>query len=115
MKRFRWLIIIGGILLIIVAAGLIYSVYFASTVNPPHTAPGVATTCGTPIPSTALQIFQIVPNQTTASYKVHENLILRNLPSNDAVGTTHSVQGSFRIRTGASPLVADMNVTVNLS
>jgi polyisoprenoid-binding protein YceI len=75
----------------------------------------VVTDCGTPIPSTGLHTFQIVPTQTTASYKVHENLILRNLPNNDAIGTTHSVQGSFRIRTRASPLVASMNITVDLS
>jgi polyisoprenoid-binding protein YceI len=56
-----------------------------------------------------------VPAQTTASYSVYENLIFQNKPNNDAIGTTHSVQGSFKIRTGPSPLVASMNTTVDLS
>jgi polyisoprenoid-binding protein YceI len=56
-----------------------------------------------------------MPAQTTASYSVYENLIFQNKPNNDAIGTTHSVQGSFKIRTGTSPLVASMNVTVDLS
>jgi polyisoprenoid-binding protein YceI len=42
-------------------------------------------------------------------------LIFQNKPNNDAIGTTHSVQGSFKIRTGTSPLVASMNITVDLS
>jgi polyisoprenoid-binding protein YceI len=46
---------------------------------------------------------------------VNENLIIQNKPNNDAVGTTHSVQGSFKIKTGTSPLVASMNITVDLS
>jgi polyisoprenoid-binding protein YceI len=114
MKRYRWMIGIG-IVLVIIVAGVSYMVYSASTVDSPHTPTGVATACGTAIPSTGLRTFQIVPDQTTASYGVHENLILRNLPSNNAIGTTHAVQGSFRLRTGASPLVAGMQITVDLS
>lgn len=123
MKRYLWIAGVGVIL--IIGAFMSYMAFFGSTTNPPpapggtvsstSTASGVATDCGTPIPSTGLRTFQIVPAQTTASYKVRENLILRTLPSNDAIGTTHSVQGSFRIRTGASPLVAAMNITVDLS
>jgi polyisoprenoid-binding protein YceI len=45
---------------------------------------------------------------------VYENLIFQNKPNNDAVGTTHSVQGSFKIRTSTSALVASMNITVDL-
>ena len=55
-----------------------------------------------------------MPAQTTASYSVYENLVFQNKPNNDAIGSTHSVQGSFRVRTGASPLVAAMNITVDL-
>jgi polyisoprenoid-binding protein YceI len=123
MKRYLWIAGVGVIL--IIGAFMSYMAFFGSTTNPPpapggtvsstSTASGVAMDCGTPIPSTGLRTFQIVPAQTTASYKVRENLILRNLPSNDAIGTTHSVQGSFRIRTGASPFVAAMNITVDLS
>ena len=107
-KRYRGIIGIGILLLVIIVAGVSYVAYSASRVNPPHTAPGAATACGTAIPSTGLSTFQIVPAQTTASYKVHENLVLRNLPNNDAIGRTHSVQGSFQVRTGSSPLVAAM-------
>ncbi len=103
-----------GLVLVIVIAGIMYTARFASAVNQPHTAPGAATATGTPIPSTGLQTFQIVSAQTTASYSVYENLIFQNKPNNDAVGTTHSVQGSFKIKTGASPLVAGMNITVDL-
>jgi polyisoprenoid-binding protein YceI len=46
---------------------------------------------------------------------VYENLIFQNKPNNNAIGTTHSVQGNFKIRTGTSPLVASMNITVDLS
>src|SRR5438105_9219903 len=113
-KRYIWLAGTGLIIIIIVAGMMIYTSHFASAVNQPHTAPGAATATGTSIPSTGLQTFQIVPAQTTASYSVYENLILQNKPNNDAIGTTHSVQGSFRLRTGAPPLVAAMNVTVDL-
>lgn len=104
----------SGLVLVIIVAYMMYAAHFASAVNQPHTAPGAATATGTPIPSTGLQTFQIVPAQTTASYSVYENLIFQNKPNNDAIGTTHSVQGSFRIRTGTSPLVAAMNITVDL-
>ena len=103
-----------GLVLVIIIAGIMYTAHFASAVNQPHTAPGAATATGTPIPSTGLQTFQIVSAQTTASYSVYENLIFQNKPNNDAVGTTHSVQGNFKIKTGASPLVAGMNITVDL-
>ncbi|MFL5626465.1 MAG: YceI family protein [Ktedonobacteraceae bacterium] len=114
-KRYFWLAGTGVVLVIIVIAGMmIYTAHFASAVNQSHTAPGAVTATGTPIPSTGLQTFQIVPAQTTASYSVYENLIFQNKPNNDAIGTTHSVQGGFRVRTGASPLLAAMNVTVDL-
>lgn len=112
-KRTIWLAA-AGIVLVIVVAGLLYTAHFASAVNQPHTAQGAVTATGTPIPSTGLQTFQIVPAQTMASYSVYENLVFQNKPNNDAVGTTHSVKGSFRIRAGAAPLVASMNVTVDL-
>jgi len=113
-KRYIWLSGGAGLVLVVIVAGMLYTSHFASTVNQPHTAPGAITATTTPIPSTGLQTFQIVPAQTTASYSVFENLILQSKPNNDAVGTTHSVTGSFKIRSGASPLVAGMNITVDL-
>src|SRR5229473_1135532 len=115
-KNYIWLTGSGLALVIIVAGMMLYTARFASAVNQTqaHTAPGAITATGTPIPSTGLQTFQIVSAQTTASYSVYENLIFQNKPNNDAIGTTHSVQGSFHIRTGTSPLIAAMNVTVDL-
>jgi polyisoprenoid-binding protein YceI len=116
MKK-RYILLAGvGLVVVIIVAGMLYTARFASAVNQTqvHIAPGAVTATGTPIPSTGLQTFQIVPAQTTASYSVYENLVFQNKPNNDAIGTTHSVQGSFSIRTGASPLVAAMNITVDL-
>src|SRR2546423_7654235 len=116
MKKRYILLASTGLILVIIVAGLLYMSRFASAVNQTqtHTAPGAVTATGTPIPSTGLSTFQIVPAQTTASYSVYEDLIFQNKPNNDAVGTTHSVQGSFKIRTSSSPLVAAMNITVDL-
>lgn len=116
-KRYIWWAG-GGLVLVIILiiAGLIYTSRFASAVSQSqsHVAPGAITVTPTPIPSTGLETFQIVPGQTTASYSVYENLIIQNKPNNDAVGTTHSVQGSFKIRTGNNPLVAGMTIQVDL-
>ena len=121
-KRYIWLTAIAIVIIIIVAGTFVYASHFANTVSQTHTAPGAIivspTATGALRTSTAaanLQTFQIVPAQTTASYSVFENLIFQNKPNNDAVGTTHSVQGSFRIQTGASPLVTGMNIKVDLS
>src|SRR5690242_18513866 len=114
MRRYYWIIGIGIGLVVLVAA-MSYVLNFARSVNPPHTAAGVAADCGTPIPSTGLRSFQIVPAQTTASYKVRENLVLHNLPNNDAIGKTNSVEGTFKIRTGTAPLVVGMNISIDLS
>ena len=113
-KRYIWLSGGVGFIVIIIVAGMLYAQHFASTVNQPHTAPGAIVVTTTPIPSTGLDTFQIVSAQTTASYSVFENLIIQNKPNNDAIGTTHSVTGSFKIRTTPSPLVASMNITVDL-
>jgi polyisoprenoid-binding protein YceI len=118
-RRSIWLI--GAVIVVVlVAAGAVYASRAASTVNPPHTAPGpVATSAATTTSGTlgalaALRTCQIVPAQTTASYSVFENLIFENKPNNDAVGTTHDVQGNFHIRTGASPVVQAMHIVVDL-
>src|SRR2546430_8666326 len=116
MKRRNILLAATGVVLVIIVAGMLYTSHLASAIDQSqsHIAPGAVTATETPIASTGLQTFQIVPAQTTASYSIYENLIFQNKPNNDAVGTTHSVQGSFKIRTGTSPLVASMNITVDL-
>src|SRR5215471_12252603 len=117
MKRRNIIIAISSALIIIIVAGILYTFHFASAVNQSqsHVAPGAITVTDTPVPATGLQTFQIVSAQTTASYSVYENLIIQNKPNNDAIGSTHSVQGSFKIKTGNSPLVASLNITVDLS
>lgn len=112
----RWPLWLAGIIVVIIGGVLVYTSYFASTANAPHTAAGAITPVATtPIPAnTTLRTFQITPAQSTASYSVHENLIIRNNPNAVAVGRTHSVQGNFRISTSPSPLVAAMSVTVDL-
>ena len=115
-KRYFWSTG-AGLVIIVIVAGIFYSMHFASAVSQTqtHVAPGaVPTSSSSPAPVTGASTFQIVPAQTTASYSVYENLIFENKPNNDAIGTTHSVQGGFQIRTGASPLVAAMNITVDL-
>ncbi len=96
MKKRNILLAGTGIVLVFIVAGMLYTSHFASAVNQTqsHTASGAITATATPIPSTGLKTFQIVPAQTTASYSVYENLIFQNKPNNDAIGTTHSVQGS---------------------
>ncbi|GCE20146.1 YceI family protein [Dictyobacter kobayashii] len=123
--RYTWFVGIGIVIIIIVVGAVLYTSRFANTVNQTHTASGpiavtptaagATTATGTSTSSTGLRTFQIVPAQTTASYSVYENLVFQNKPNNDAVGTTHSVQGNFHIRTGTSPLVEAMNVKVDLS
>src|SRR5690348_8976655 len=120
-KRSLWMIsgIIVIVLLIVAVVGIVSTQRFASTVSASqqHKATGAIQATPTPIAATAqstLQTFTIIPAQTTASYSVYENLIFQNKPNNDAIGTTHSVSGSFKIREGNSPLIAAMNIQVDL-
>jgi polyisoprenoid-binding protein YceI len=117
MKKRNILLAGIGVVLVILVAGVLYTSHFANAVGQTqtHTASGAITVTETPVSSTGLKTFQIVPSSTAASYSVFENLIFQNKPNNDAIGTTHSVKGSFKIRTGASPLVTSMNITVDLS
>ncbi|HLJ36635.1 MAG TPA: YceI family protein [Ktedonobacteraceae bacterium] len=114
-KRYFWLSAVG-LVIVVIATGMLYAARFASTVNQTeaHTAPGIAKATGTPVPLTGTSTFQIVSAQTTASYSVYENLIFQNKPNNDAIGTTHSVTGNFHVRTSTSPFVAAMNIQVDL-
>lgn len=117
MKRRNIFLAVLGAAIIIIVAGVLYTSHFASAVDQSqnHVAPGAVTVTETPVSTDGLQTFQIVPAQTTASYSVYENLVFQNKPNNDAIGTTHSVRGSFKIKTGDSPLVTSMNITVDLS
>lgn len=116
MKKRYIFLSVSSVILVIIITGVAYMAHFASAVSQAqsHTAPGAVKAATTPIPATGLRTFQIVSSRTTASYSVYENLIFENKPNNDAIGTTHAVTGSFKIRTGTSPLVAGMNITVDL-
>ena len=114
MKRRSTLLIAGAVVVVVIVAGILFAARVANPVSQTHTAPGTVAASGTPIPAAGLQTFQIVPAQTTASYSVYENLIFQNKPNNDAIGTTHSVDGNFRIQTSPAPLIAAMNIKVDL-
>ena len=119
-KRVIWIVGITVVLVIlIVVVGIFYAAQFAHNVanNQKHTASGaIKVTPTVPATSTSalLQTFQIVSAQTTASYSVYEDLIFEGKPNNDAIGKTNAVTGSFQIQTSPSPLVAGMNITVDL-
>lgn len=120
-KRSIWIIIGSGILVIaiVAVAGTLYAAHYASTINQSqsHTAAGPIEVTPTPIPagtSDKLQTFQIVSDQSTASYSVYENLIIENNPNKQAIGTTHSVTGNFQIQTGSDPLITGMTIKVDL-
>jgi len=117
MRLRTMILIIAAIVIVAVAAGMSYAYYFAKKANAPHQAAGptAVVSCSTLGATSGLRTFRIVPAQTTASYKVRENLIIRSLPSTVAVGKTQDVSGTFQIRTSQAPLVANLNVTVNLS
>lgn len=120
-KRTTWITIssILAVVLILAVAGIVYAAHYAGTVaaSENHTATGVLHATETPIPtstSAQMQSFTIVSAQSTASYSVYEDLILQGKPNNDAIGKTNAVTGSFQIRTGSSPLVAGMNIKIDL-
>jgi polyisoprenoid-binding protein YceI len=115
-KRYFWLSG-AGLVIVIIITGMLYAAHYASAISQSqtHTAPGIAKATGTPVPLNGTSTFQIVSARTTASYSVYEDLIFQNKPHNDAIGTTHSVTGSFHVRTGVSPFVAAMNIQVDLS
>ena len=126
------LFLFGGIALVIiivaVGAGMVYAARFANNVaqTQTHKAAGAiivptatattpsSTGTTTTTTSSSVKTFNIVSSQTTASYSVYENLVFENKPNNDAIGTTHSVTGSFKVGTGSSPTVEGMNIQVDL-
>ncbi|TMC16746.1 MAG: YceI family protein [Chloroflexi bacterium] len=131
MSRRVWIIVVAIVIIFLgLLAGINYAAVVASkstnsnstntaTSTSPDTVPTQATTnstqvCGASVSASDLRTFQIVPQQTTASYKVRENLIAFNLPAHNAVGTTHKVTGHFNISRQGTPLVANMNMTVDL-
>jgi polyisoprenoid-binding protein YceI len=110
----RNIIIIAVAAVIVVAAG-VWIFYPRQAADLHHTAAGTATVCGTPIPTGDLTKYSIVPTQTTASYSVHEDLILGGVGNKTTVGKTQSVQGSLLLRTAPAPEVTQVHIVVDLS
>lgn len=123
-KRSVWMTITGVILaliIVIAVAGVVYAQHYASSVNASqqHKASGAIVVTPTPVPTGSvaasnLRTYQIVSDQSTASYSVYENLIFQNKPNNDAIGSTHAVTGNFQISTGNAPQVTGMTIKVDL-
>lgn len=119
-RRSVLLISICAVLLVIIV--IFVSVVYVQHANSiaasqQHQASGAIQATATPIPTNVLsnlKTYQIVSAQSTASYSVYEDLIMQNKPNNDAIGTTHSVTGSFQISTGDSLLVTGMTIKVDL-
>jgi polyisoprenoid-binding protein YceI len=111
----RTIAILATVGVIVLAAG-IWIIFFPNRgANANHKAPGAAVVTGTPIPTTGLTKYTIVPAQTTASYSVHEDLIIGGVGSNTAVGKTNSVQGSLFLGLNGAPQLTKVDVTVDLT
>ncbi len=81
-----------------------------TTSNTTPTTTGNA--CATP-PS-GNNAFSVVANQSTASYRVQEKFLNRDLP-NDAIGKTQKVQGGFLLTSGSQPAITAMKISADLS
>lgn len=91
------------------APGVAASTPAAATAAP--TAPAVAATAA-PAAGGVLR-FQLVPNQSSATFRVREQLAGVALP-NDAVGTTRGVSGQISLRPDGSLVGEDSKITVDL-
>lgn len=58
--------------------------------------------------------FQIVPDQSEASYEVTEKFMNRDLP-NQAIGKTHAIQGTLVVNLSGKPTASIPKMTVDLS
>ncbi|MBV9230418.1 MAG: YceI family protein [Chloroflexi bacterium] len=72
-----------------------------------------STACPTVDAASGQSFYNIVSQQTQASYQVQEKFLNRPLP-NTAIGKTNSVQGNFLLSTKGNPTITSMKVTVDL-
>jgi polyisoprenoid-binding protein YceI len=88
----------------------------AATDTPANTvaATGATTVAATTAPAAGSLTFTLTPGQSTASYKVREQLASLSLPS-DAIGKTTAVTGSVTINADGSIASSSSKVTVDLS
>jgi polyisoprenoid-binding protein YceI len=80
-----------------------------------HKASGAATVVGTPIPTNGLTKYTIVSGSSSASYTVHEDLILGGVGSHTTVGTTQGVTGSFFLGSTGAVQLTQVDITVDLT
>src|SRR5215469_6544667 len=81
-----------------------------------HKAAGAATEVGTAVPTDGLTKYTLDASRSSASYSVHENLILGGVGSHTAVGTSHTVSGSLYLGlSGNHPVLTEVNVSVDLT
>jgi polyisoprenoid-binding protein YceI len=81
--------------------------------EPTSAAAPAADTTAAPAQSAEVRVFQIVPEQTTASYEVQEQFLNRSLP-NQAKGTTNAVTGEFQFSLDGQPNGEVTKITVDL-
>ena len=87
----------------------------AGTATAPAVTAGATSAATTASSSTSAgRTFQIVPEQSQASYQVTEKFLNRALP-NQAVGTTSAIQGTLVINTTGKPTASIPKMTVDLS
>lgn len=79
-----------------------------STASTPTTS-----STGCVAPTGNASAYNLVSNQSEASYKVQEQFLNRDLP-NDAIGTTKNVQGSFLLTAGSQPVITQLKMTADL-
>jgi polyisoprenoid-binding protein YceI len=77
--------------------------------NTPSTTGNACTT-----PPGGNDAFSVVANQSTASYRVQEKFLNRDLP-NDAIGKTQNVKGGFLLTSGSQPAITAMKISADLS
>jgi polyisoprenoid-binding protein YceI len=84
-----------------------------STVSSAATSTPAASGTACVAPTGNASAYNLVANQSEASYKVQEQFLNRNLP-NDAIGTTKNVQGSFLLTSGSQPVITQLKMTADL-
>jgi polyisoprenoid-binding protein YceI len=112
--RRRTLAILAAAIVIILAVA-IFVFFRPQGTTATHQASGAATVVGTPIPTTGLQKYTIVSGNSTASYSVHENLILGGVGSHTTVGKSQGVTGSFFLGSAGTVQLTQVNITVDLT
>jgi polyisoprenoid-binding protein YceI len=85
----------------------------AATAADASAAPAAAATAELSQAANGARTFQIVPDQTEASYEVQEQFLNRDLPS-QAIGKTNAVEGQFQFSADAKPTGQVSKITVDL-